>query len=269
MSLQQKAREFQELFINTVFDVISSKYSIDREELDKLWNSEEEVKKKAKSKPKESALTDVDTDDISLARLSLCSKPELSILCKKFGKKCSGKKDELIARLLEGSDEKAPEQSSKTKTKSPKTEKKKQSKIEESFPVIKNIQSQSQKVSIRKNAFNIMEHPESSLVFDSKFRVYGKQQDDGSISELNDEDIETCKRFKFTFIIPKNLDTNATEKKIDGIDDIEESDVESDTAKEVDDVNESDVESDTAKEVDSDVESNEVSEKEDSDIEDV
>jgi hypothetical protein len=38
--------------------------------------------------------------------------------------------------------------------------------------------------------------------------VIGKQCDDGSIQDLDDDDIETCKKYKFDYRIPENLDKN-------------------------------------------------------------
>jgi hypothetical protein len=60
--------------------------------------------------------------------------------------------------------------------------------------------------------------------------VVGKQQDDGSVADLTDEDIEKCKKFKFVYDIPSNLDTNTglDKVKISGIEDDEDIPVEED-----------------------------------------
>ena len=70
-------------------------------------------------------------------------------------------------------------------------------------------------------------------------KVIGKQNEDGTIRELNKNDIEICNKFKFKYIIPENLNGEEVEDSdsdegdnsdIDDeiIDEIEEDDTEED-----------------------------------------
>ena len=45
------------------------------------------------------------------------------------------------------------------------------------------------------------------MVFNnSTKRAYGKQNDDGSVSDLTPDDIDLCHKYKFAYDIPENLD---------------------------------------------------------------
>lgn len=205
--------------IDTFIEEICNKYSLDSSELNELWNSQfsEQKKKESKPKPQKKALTDVDTTDISPERLSKCNKQELMALCKSHGHKVTGKKEDLISRLLEttgnkdNKDNKDSSQENKPKT----TTNKPAKKTNNTSEILKKLQNNCVVVSIRKNKYGNHEHPETNLVFDMKTeKVYGKQQDDGTVSDLTDEDIEQCKRYKFQYEIPSNLDQNT------GLDDV-------------------------------------------------
>ena len=64
----------------------------------------------------------------------------------------------------------------------------------------------------RKNNFGNVENSETVFVFDIKTnQVIGKQRDDGKVDDLTEEDIEVCKKFKFTYVIPDNLDKGGIE----------------------------------------------------------
>jgi hypothetical protein len=180
-----------------------------------------------------------------------CTKNELSGLCKSRGLKCGGKKDELIARLQELDSTPAPSVTkassktvAKTETKS-KTETKTVSKTD-SRPVpvdiLKTISNNITPIRVRTNNFGNIEHPPTRLVFNQKEkRVIGRQEDDGTVSELCDEDIETCKKYKFQYDIPPNLDKKAGLEKVkvaevgdeDDIEDEIEEDIEEDIEEEL------------------------------------
>lgn len=60
---------------------------------------------------------------------------------------------------------------------------------------------------ITKNEFGNFMHNETSMIFDPNTkRVIGTQLKDGNIKPLNRNDIETCQKFKFQYVMPTNLD---------------------------------------------------------------
>ena len=88
----QQLQNTIEMYINN----ISDKYNINKNELTELWSGN----KQPVSKP----IIEINMDDLSIGRLMKCTNKELSALCKSHGKKSTGKKDELIARLTEKED---------------------------------------------------------------------------------------------------------------------------------------------------------------------
>ena len=89
--------------------------------------------------------------------------------------------------------------------------------------------SKTSTIPIRRNQFNNHEHPETCLVFCVKTKkVIGKQQDDGSVSQLTTDDIENCHKFKFEYFVPENLDnkTKLDDEKVEELEEEEEDDEE-------------------------------------------
>ena len=128
-------------------------------------------------------------------------KIDLKALCKEKGMKVSGRKDELIQRLLKG-EKKLPSR----KKSSPK--KKKQTSVE------KLIKKDIPTIQIRRNNFNNYEHAESGLVFDKDEQiVFGKQstndKGESEILELTKEDIEICNKHKWQYRLSENLNDNS------------------------------------------------------------
>ena len=108
-----------------------------------------------------------------------------------------------------------------------KEDKKKPSKskvVTEETKVIKQVQSTIQSVQIKKNAFSNFEHVETGLVFDRiTQKVIGKQNKNGKIDPLTDDDIEVCNKFKFRYDVPENLNSNSKNAvAIEGLDDDED-----------------------------------------------
>ena len=196
MSISKSLMKEMDKMMSAFFDTIASKHGIDREELNKEWKNHS-----TDSKP---SMTSVDMDDISPLRLSKCNKKELEALCRAHNHKVSGSKQELIDRLS------GAKSSTEVKEKEKKEPIKKMTRADvASSPAVKNLVSQTNVIPIRTNAFGNLEHPETSLVFNRKTEhVIGKQNDDGTICSLTDEDIQLCKKFKFKFDVPENLDTN-------------------------------------------------------------
>jgi hypothetical protein len=242
-----------ESVMENYWDVLSEKYSLDKDELRSLWQGSTAVKpskpskpsiaKPSIAKPNPPALETVDMEDISEPRLLKCNLNELKALCRSRNLKVGGKKSELIDRLLgkeEGTEK--PVKASPAKEKSTKN------KVETS-DVIKKLTANIPVLPIRKNAFGNPEHPETGLVFDVKTEsVVGRQLDDGTVATLTPEDIENCKRFKFRYIVPENLDQKDT------LDNVEVEELESDSEIELESDSEIEVEDDEDSDDDEEVE---------------
>jgi hypothetical protein len=221
MSLQASLLKNVEIVLQNYIDTISQKFNIDRNELISIWNG---------GTPAKSSIDSVNTEDISIERLNKCNKAELVALCKSRGCKCTGTKELLIQRLTGSGEEVKTETKKKPKKsggeeKEGKEEKQKPKKAGKKFedtPLYEKIRSEVPVIAIRKNKFDNLAHLETGLVFDRKTEtVIGKQQDDGTISELTDEDIESCKQFKFKYNIPFSLDKKDDLENVvvDGLDD--------------------------------------------------
>jgi hypothetical protein len=212
-SLKNEVEKVIEKYINTV----AKQYNLDQNELLKLWSGETGLKP---SNVNTSLCKD--TNDLSPERLMKCSKAELNALCKTHNYKCTGTKEVLINRLL-GKEE----ETKKTEKKETKKEtKKEKTKKVETTDVVKKLTSNISVIPIRRNKYGNLEHPETGLVFDKKTEnVTGKQLDNGTISDLTDDDIEMCKKFKFKYNIPSNLDKNNNSDEDEEVVEEEEEDI--------------------------------------------
>jgi hypothetical protein len=202
-----------------------------------------------------------------------CSKVELAALCKHHNKKFTSKskKEDLLALLQQKSvveskiaiDAKKPIEAKKHIENGKKS-------TQQIPTVIKNITSTIQPIPIRKNCHGNLEHSETKLVFDKNTKkVFGKQEDDGTVSDLCDNDIQTCKKFKFAYDIPQNLDKKNTLEKVK-LKELEEDDIEEDDIKEDDDievVDDDDNKKSKEEDVDDEEEIEEEIEEEDEEIE--
>jgi hypothetical protein len=203
MSLSSQISNYIDNIMDNYMNSVSEKYSIDRLELQQLWSGE--LSRPVKNSVKKSEALggptlSVDIDDLSIERLSKCTKNELSALCKSRGLKCGGKKDELISRLQELDQAEVKPIVKAVANAAVKPVVKAESKVVEKkgIDILKIISNNLIPVHVRTNNFGNVVHPETSLVFDTKTkRVIGHQDRDGSVSELCDEDIENCKKFKF------------------------------------------------------------------------
>lgn len=225
MSLTSSIEKTIEKSISAFVGKVAKKYNLDEKELKCLWDGKtsSEMGKcgKSRKKPPPTSLVDMSIDPDNLLK---CTKAELSALCKKHGHFCSGTKSVLIGRLLGKEVKSTPKK---------RTQKKK---AKEEPPVIKKLTANIPNINIRRNKFNNYEHPESKLVFDNASKkVIGKQNDDGSIDELTEEDIDTCNAFKFKYDNPFNLDskTDLKDVKIGELKDEEEDDEEEEDEEEV------------------------------------
>jgi hypothetical protein len=194
--------------VNNYISIISKKYNIKENELYEIWSGNSEI-------------SQTTSQNQELEKLS---KPELIEMCKSKKLKVSGSKNDLINRIILNETQ----------------NKQQQVKTLEQQTVIKKLVEKIPKLEIKKNAFGNYEHKETSFIFDSKTqKVYGKQNQDGNIDELSSEDIDLCNKYKFSYLIPNNLDKkiNILDVKVDELDDdVElEEDLEEEYEYEVDD----------------------------------
>ncbi len=176
--------------VNNYISIISKKYNIKENELYEIWSGNSEI-------------SQTTSQNQELEKLS---KPELIEMCKSKKLKVSGSKNDLINRIILNETQ----------------NKQQQVKTLEQQTVIKKLVEKIPKLEIKKNAFGNYEHKETSFIFDSKTqKVYGKQNQDGNIDELSSEDIDLCNKYKFSYLIPNNLDKkiNILDVKVDELDD--------------------------------------------------
>jgi hypothetical protein len=159
----------------------------------------------------------------------LTTKEMLTAMCKAKGLKVSGKKEELISRLLDCLTSSEVSSSSKEEQKLPTTSSMTATKknlpsvsIKKTPPpVIKSVSGSDMK--IKKNSFGNYEHLETHLIFDGNKMVCGVQLADGLVASLTEQDIETCKKYKFSYNVPNNLNTakSLDDIKVEDLDDDE------------------------------------------------
>tara|TARA_Y100001972_G_C7607993_1_gene304745 strand:+ start:63 stop:665 length:603 start_codon:yes stop_codon:yes gene_type:complete len=170
--------------------IISEKYGISNEELMNMFF--EDYKKENKKEIKQENKNN---------ELNKKSKKELQEMCIKLDINDKGNKKELIERIQKGKKE----------------------------TVVDKIKTVITSIIIKKNKFDNYEHEQTGFVFNKTTKcVIGKQSNNGDILQLDDDDIEICKQYKFKFNIPENLDCKVVnyEDELDEEDDDEELDEE-------------------------------------------
>lgn len=231
--------------VNEFIVVISRKYNLDKGELVRIWNfgdavpcdKTREVSRSVATSILAENLTEQEisgeaSDALSEAKLKKLSKKELEDLCRKHGVKVTGTKPELIARLQDPANNQAgnargrktPPQSQSV---SPRVnrpnvdvvkpavnkaslppvvtvpEKKVPSKTTAVPPVLKGTKNS---LFAAKSAYGNTIIPNTSLVVDPRTkRVIGREDTDGTVYELTDEDMELCKQKKYPYDMPETI----------------------------------------------------------------
>jgi len=219
--------------VHSFIHCVSDKFGVDENELMNMWSSSasatskkskepETVKEPNKKTSGKTALTEISGNDMSAGVLSTMKKDELVALAKARGLSHTGTKDVIISRLTGIGKEKSVPPADKVPTK------KSEGKVAKATPIIK----QSPEIRIGQNKFKNYEHTESGLVFDNiNGKVVGKQNPDGTLSTLSDADIEQCKKYGFTFIMPSNLNKKDVVDEDDGeetVEDVKDPEIEED-----------------------------------------
>lgn len=180
---------------------VSIQYNIEFKDLKDMWTSnDEDTKQTVPNTPDARKGQNTDNESaksIDLVSLQKCTVPELKAMCKDRGLKCSGKKGDILSRLVNGD---TPPPISKK----PLPAKKKV----DTQAVIKQLKANaSSSLQLRRNAFGNYQHPHSDLIFNDQKKVYGVQKDDGSIEHLTEESIDLCNKYNFDYVMPDNLNT--------------------------------------------------------------
>jgi len=180
------------------------------DELDLTSPPEDEVKEEKKSgTPKKSEFT--------YKELSVLKVPALKDWLRKKGLKVSGKKEDLINRLL-GLETKSGAATVKLggevkkvkrvpKAKTPKAAAAKfDNSVKKLIAKLNDKQYlQVSSLSIRKNKYNNFEHQQTGLVFHPESMMVNSRQKDGKLVPLTKADIELCIKHNLPFEVPENM----------------------------------------------------------------
>jgi len=199
-------------FHNAIDEVISNfalsialKYNLNKDELLSLWKTtsvkvDDKIKQEIPIEKEllESSIQDKKSTDekseFTLEELSSKKKTELQGICKDRKLKVTGKKEEIIDRILSFKIQQKSINS--TKSNSAKT-------------LLQSLNTPPPAIRIRRNAWGNYEHPEHHFVFDKVTEVVvGIQLDNGTVKDLDEESIELCNKYKYKYVLPDNLDKN-------------------------------------------------------------
>lgn len=214
MSFSKALEQAVNKVVDKYIEEIAEKYKLDIVELRKDWS-------------KDTVCLHTENASPSVNYNNLL-KPELLEECKKKGLSCKGTKADLIKTLTNAQNNTttAP-QTSKTKIQS---------------TIVSRLKANVPTVAIRKNSWGNHEDPQTHLVFSKESKkVIGKQNPDGTIAELDKEDINICHKNKYEYVIPENLDKEITLQDVK-IDELEEEEEEDDDLLEEDDEEELELE---------------------------
>ena len=273
MSLSQNLNNYVDDTVGKYIRLISSKYNLNYDDLLREWSGTPQ-----KASPKQPLVvkplvvkplvvqplgvveSKCQSSEESSEALMKLTKQELHEKCKKAGVRSSGTKNDLVKYLLSS---KSQTKINTIKIKEPPPfvsqllEQEKKETV--SNQIVKKISASVPVIDIRRNKFNNYEHVHTGFVFNNlSKKVIGKQNTDGTVSDLTKEDINICNKYKFKFVLPSNLDKNTRveDVKVDELEE-EDGDVDEDVVEEevepepevegvdcIDDIEEEDVEDD-------------------------
>ena len=201
MSYSEDVNNAVNSVVQKYIENVAKRYNLDKKDLYNIWSGGIDSGIIVKQE---------EPEDDDFARFMKCSVKELKDLCKKSDKKYSGSKSLLVGRLLEKEVKSIPKPEN----------------------IVKQIQKKVPIIQLRRNKYGNFEHPETNFVFvlkkgDEK-EVIGKQiyDEQGTVADLIAEDFELCKKFKFRYILPDNLDKNDN-----NLDDVSVDELDSDESK--------------------------------------
>jgi len=236
MSLIKSIEAQLNTYMESFCEVLAKKYKLNKTELYDMWVAQGNVKvEKKKEVAAASDAVSVTSESssagasgsvnagvnitITREQIMASTRDALTAICKAKGIKQSGKKDEVVKRLLDWLDANpstdAASAAAAPAAAKPLVAKKPAKKEIEKTQVMSNvIESKIDQVVIRRNKFGNHEHFETGLVFNADKVVIGHQNENSQIDSLTDKLIETCKKYKFTYKLPANLSTN---RGLDGV----------------------------------------------------
>lgn len=217
-------------------ETIAQKFGLNKMDVYALWSDDHAPTSASSHSSPKSEKSDkpasADMSEMTPEKVLTCTKDYLMAYCKSKGLKQSGKKEEIIQRVLDSlkasgsASTTAPAKaSSSSKSKAPAPV----------APVLANVAEKSGTLEIRRNKFGNEEHFESGLVFNKDTKmVIGKQNPNGKLESLTDKDIETCKKYKFLYKLPENLsvDKGLQNIKVDELDEEDEEELDEDDIEE-------------------------------------
>ena len=228
MSWKKGVVDVVQQYLEQYISKVSEKYGVDRKELLDLADMDpQEVPQGAPRKVQPTPSISTVSSEITPETIAKSSVVELKAMCKTKGLKSTGKKEELVSRLLESLGGKPTEVKQVTQTTLKAPPIKKAPTTAPSTKIAQKITAAIPAIPIRRNAFGNFEHFATKLVLvgvnEKTSKVVGKQKDDGTVAPLTEEDIELCKQYKFNYEIPENLDSDKGLKnvKIEGLDEEE------------------------------------------------
>jgi len=184
----------QENFARSLFEAVSGRYGIPVDELWEILNGIRDILPKSSESTDDSETIEVTPEDILKMKVA-----ELKGLCKSRGLKVSGKKQDILARLL--GREVASSEIKSPRKKSPRKKKKPVAKIPPVQATLKPGE-----IKIVKNANGDFMHSETSLIFDPDTKeVIARYSEEGGNQGLTKDDIELCNQYRFAYAIPDNL----------------------------------------------------------------
>jgi hypothetical protein len=190
----------QQTTIEAYINALLQEFELTKDELLEVWEE---------CKP--SINIDVDNSGKSELTESLLSKKkidELKEMCRSTGYKVTGTKKVLIARLL-GQADVVDRKKSKKSTK-------------KNIANVLNKHILVSEYNIRRNQYGNYEHAETGFVFDEINKmVVGKQSADGGILNLTPSDIELCIKYRFSYVLPTNLNIEEEKDVVDTLSDID------------------------------------------------
>ncbi len=211
-----------EQHIDSLLTTISTKYNIDKHELKNLWcnldestnveNQPQRTEEVTQSVPvTETTSTTTTTEKAyDINNIHDYDVKTLKGILKSLGLKVSGKKADLISRIMNSENEpkKSPSRKSPSKKSS---KKKKQTRL---LPINGKIELQKRQIHFKK-IDNFHVHEDSNLIIDSETKIIiGKYDiDTKSMVNLTENDINICKKYKFRFNMPENLLSDHSKKE--------------------------------------------------------
>ena len=222
-------------------ETIAQKFGLNKMDVYALWSDDQAPVSSSSSSSSQSSekaekTASADVTEMTPEKVLTCTKDYLMAYCKSKGLKQSGKKEEIIQRVLDSL--KASGSSSASASPAVKTSASKSKASAPTVPVLASVAEKSGTLEIRRNKFGNEEHFESGLVFNKETKmVIGKQNPNGKLESLTDKDIETCKKYKFLYKLPENLsvDKGLQNVKVDELDEEDEEELDEDDIEEEED----------------------------------